>query len=50
MRIEDVLNTNKIIGVIGNSGSGKSSIISKITNSKKVGIINPNVITFPNAP
>ena len=48
MRIEDILNTNKIIGVIGNSGSGKSSIISKIKNDKKVGIINSNVIKCDN--
>lgn len=44
MRLEDVLNTNKIIGVIGNSGSGKSSIISKIKSNKKIGIVNGNVI------
>ncbi len=48
MRIEDILNTNKIIGVIGNSGSGKSSILSKIKNDKKVGIINSNVIKCDN--
>ena len=48
MRIEDILNTNKIIGIIGNSGSGKSSIISKIKNDKKVGVINSNVIKCDN--
>ena len=48
MRIEDVLNTNKIIGVIGNSGSGKSSIISKIKSNKKIGIINTNIIKCDN--
>ena len=48
MRLEDFLNTNKIIGVIGNSGSGKSSIISKIKSDKKVGIINSNVIKCDN--
>lgn len=48
MRIEELLNTNKIIGVVGNSGSGKSSIISKIKNDKKVGIINSNVIKCDN--
>ena len=48
MRLEDFLNTNKIIGVIGNSGSGKSSIISKLKNDKKVGIINSNVIKCDN--
>jgi energy-coupling factor transport system ATP-binding protein len=44
MQIEDILNTNKIIGVIGNSGSGKSSIINKIKPSKKIGIIDSNVV------
>ena len=44
MRIDDILNTNKIIGVIGNSGSGKSSIVSKIKSNKKTGIINSNVV------
>ena len=48
MRLEDVLNTNKIIGVIGNSGSGKSSIISRIKNDKKIGIINSNVVKCDN--
>ena len=48
MRIEDILNTNKIIGVIGNSGSGKSSIISKIEPSKKIGLINSEVIKCDN--
>ena len=48
MRLEDFLNTNKIIGVIGNSGSGKSSIISKLKNDKKIGIINSNVIKCDN--
>lgn len=48
MRLEDFLNTNKIIGVIGNSGSGKSSIISKIKSDKKVGIINSNAIKCDN--
>ena len=48
MRIENILNTNKIIGVIGNSGSGKSSIINKIKSDKKTGIINSNVIKCDN--
>ena len=48
MRIEDILNTNKIIGVIGNSGSGKSSIIDKIKTNNKIGIINTNIIKCDN--
>ena len=48
MQIEDILNTNKIIGVIGNSGSGKSSIINKIKPSKKIGIIDSNVVKCDN--
>ena len=30
MQIKDILNSNKIIGIIGNSGSGKSEILNKI--------------------
>ena len=48
MQINDVLNTNKIIGVIGNSGSGKSSFINKIKPNKKIGIINIDVIKCDN--
>lgn len=44
MQINDVLNTNKIIGVIGNSGSGKSSIMSKIKSNKKIGVVNSNIV------
>lgn len=48
MRVEEILNTNKIIGIIGNSGSGKSSIINKIKSNKKIGIINTDVIKCDN--
>lgn len=48
MQIKDVLNTNKIIGVIGNSGSGKSSFFNKIKSDKKTGIINSDVIKCDN--
>lgn len=48
MQITDILNTNKIIGIIGNSGSGKSSIISNIKNDKKTGIINSSIIKCDN--
>ena len=46
MQLNDVLNSNKIIGVIGNSGSGKSSFINKIKSNKKIGIINTNIVKF----
>ena len=48
MRIDDLLNTNKIIGVIGNSGSGKSSIINELKLNKKIGLINESVIKCDN--
>ena len=44
MQLNDVLNSNKIIGVIGNSGSGKSSFINTIKSNKKIGIINTNIV------
>ena len=48
MQIKEVLNSNKIIGIIGNSGSGKSSLIHKIKPSKKIGIIDSNVVKCDN--
>ena len=44
MRINDVLDSNKIIGIIGNSGSGKSELLNKLKQSKKLGIINDDII------
>ena len=44
MQIKDILNTNKIIGIIGNSGSGKSSFINKIELNKKNGIVNTDIV------
>ena len=44
MRINDVLDTNKIIGIIGNSGSGKSELLTKQKQSKELGIINEDII------
>lgn len=44
MQIKDILNSNKIIGIIGNSGSGKSELINKIKSSKEVGIVNQDII------
>ena len=44
MQIKDILNSNKIIGIIGNSGSGKSELLNKIKSSKEVGIVNQDII------
>ena len=44
MQIKEVLNSNKIIGIIGNSGSGKSELLNKIKSNKEVGIINQDII------
>lgn len=44
MQVENFFNKNRMIGVVGNSGSGKSTFISYFKESKKVGIINYNII------
>lgn len=48
MQIKDVIGTNKIIGIIGNSGSGKSELISKVKMSKNIGIVNQDIIKCNN--
>lgn len=40
----DMLNKRKIIGIVGNSGSGKSTFISYFKMNEKVGIINYETI------
>jgi energy-coupling factor transporter ATP-binding protein EcfA2 len=35
---------NKIVAIVGNSGSGKSSFVKKIKTNKKVGIINDDTV------
>lgn len=44
MQIEEYYNKNRIIGVVGNSGSGKSTFISNFNINKKVGLINLDII------
>ena len=44
MQVENFVNKNRIVGVVGNSGSGKSTFISYFKESKKVGIINYDII------
>ena len=48
MQIKDVIGTNKIIGIIGNSGSGKSELINKVKMSKNIGIVNQDIIKHCN--
>ena len=40
MQIKDFFNSNKIIGVVGNSGSGKSTFVKNFEPTKKTGIVN----------
>ncbi|MBR2712732.1 MAG: ATP-binding cassette domain-containing protein, partial [Bacilli bacterium] len=44
MQIKELLTENKIYGVVGNSGSGKTSFINNIELSKDVGIVDYNKI------
>ena len=44
MQIEKYYNKNRIIGVVGNSGSGKSTFINNFEISKKIGLINLDII------
>lgn len=44
MQIKEFFNTNKIIGVVGNSGSGKSTFVKNFEKSKKTGIVNLDII------
>ena len=47
MQIE-LINRNSIIGLVGNSGSGKSTFISYFKPSKKVGVINYDTVKESN--
>ncbi len=44
MQIEEFYKKNAIVGIVGNSGSGKSTFVNKFKQSNKVGIINFNII------
>lgn len=48
MQIKDFFNSNKIIGVVGNSGSGKSTFVKNFEPSKKTGIVNLDIIKSNN--
>ena len=44
MQLEKYIDKNKIIGVVGNSGSGKTTFVNEFKSSKKIGIINKDVL------
>lgn len=44
MQIKDFFNSNKIIGVVGNSGSGKSTFVKEFEPNKKIGLVNLDII------
>lgn len=44
MQIKDFLNSNRIIGIVGNSGSGKSTFVKNFEPNKKTGIVNLDII------
>lgn len=44
MQVMDYYNKNRIIGVVGNSGSGKSTFVKHFEMSKKVGVINLDIV------
>lgn len=44
MQVNSFINNNRIIGIIGNSGSGKTTFINNFTESRKVGIVNYDII------
>lgn len=44
MHLEEYINKNKIIGVVGNSGSGKTTFIKQFNLSKQIGIVNNDIL------
>ena len=44
MQIDKYYKKNRIIGVVGNSGSGKSTFINNFESNKKIGLINIDII------
>ena len=48
MRVEEYYNSNRIIGIVGNSGSGKSTFINNFKKDRKVGIVNLDIIMSSN--
>ena len=42
--MNDLISIPKIVGIIGNSGSGKSNFISRFKNDKKTGIVNNDTV------
>ena len=48
MQVESIINKRNIIGVVGNSGSGKSTFVNYFKESKRMGIINYDIIESSN--
>ena len=48
MQVENIINKRSIIGVVGNSGSGKSTFVNYFKESKRIGIINYDIIESSN--
>ncbi|MBO6194962.1 MAG: ATP-binding cassette domain-containing protein [Bacilli bacterium] len=48
MQVNDFIKRNRIIGVVGNSGSGKSTFVKYFKQERKVGVINLDIIKVSN--
>ncbi len=48
MQVEEFVKRNKIIGVVGNSGAGKTSFVMNFKPERKIGIINKDIIKVSN--
>ena len=48
MQVNSFFSQNRIIGVVGNSGSGKSTFVKYFKQERKVGVINLDVIKVSN--
>ena len=48
MQVNEFIKNNRIIGVVGNSGSGKSTFVKYFKQERKVGVINLDIIKVSN--
>ncbi len=48
MQVNEFIKRNRIIGVVGNSGSGKSTFVKYFKQERRVGVINLDVIKVSN--